>query len=141
MRHCEACAVLLFLCLFPVVCLGQGGPPMITDDPGTPGDGNWEINTADIATFARTQSINQVPYFDINYGWGDRLQLKMEGGYTIFKSAGDSAESGPGPLLVGVKWRFMDQEKDGVLSISTYPQLSFHPGYSSKNPVIAAPGN
>jgi hypothetical protein len=22
----------------------QDGPPMITDDPGTPGDGHWEIN-------------------------------------------------------------------------------------------------
>ena len=26
--------------------LGQGGPPMITDDPGTPGNGKWEINLA-----------------------------------------------------------------------------------------------
>ena len=25
---------------------GQGGPPMITDDPGTPGPGKWEINLA-----------------------------------------------------------------------------------------------
>jgi hypothetical protein len=24
----------------------QGGPPMITDDPGTPGNGKWEINLA-----------------------------------------------------------------------------------------------
>jgi hypothetical protein len=57
------------------------------------------------------------------------------------KSAGNSAQSGVGPMLVGVKWRFIDQEKDGVLSISTYPQFSFHPGYSSKNPDIAASGN
>ncbi len=26
--------------------LGQGGPPMITDDPGTPGNGKWENNVA-----------------------------------------------------------------------------------------------
>ena len=25
-----------------------GGPPMVTDDPETPGDGNWEINIAAI---------------------------------------------------------------------------------------------
>jgi hypothetical protein len=25
---------------------GQGGPPMITDDPGTPGPGKFEINLA-----------------------------------------------------------------------------------------------
>jgi hypothetical protein len=24
----------------------QGGPPMITDDPGTPGNGKWENNFA-----------------------------------------------------------------------------------------------
>jgi hypothetical protein len=28
------------------VALGQGGPPMITDDPGTPGNGKWENNFA-----------------------------------------------------------------------------------------------
>src|SRR5215831_18405962 len=30
--------------------LAQGGPPMVTDDPGTPGDGHWEINIGSIAT-------------------------------------------------------------------------------------------
>ena len=28
------------------IARGQGGPPMITDDPGTPGDGKFEINLA-----------------------------------------------------------------------------------------------
>jgi hypothetical protein len=27
------------------VTFGQGGPPMITDDPGTPGNGKWENNS------------------------------------------------------------------------------------------------
>jgi hypothetical protein len=31
--------------------LAQGGPPMITDDPGTPGNGHFEINIA--ATLAQ----------------------------------------------------------------------------------------
>jgi len=26
--------------------LAQGGPPLLTDDPGTPGHRNWEINIA-----------------------------------------------------------------------------------------------
>src|SRR5438445_482716 len=30
--------------------LAQGGPPMVTDDPETPGDGHWEINIGAIAT-------------------------------------------------------------------------------------------
>ena len=28
------------------IAFGQGGPPMITDDPGTPGNGKWENNFA-----------------------------------------------------------------------------------------------
>ena len=26
--------------------LAQGGPPLVTDDPETPGDGHWEVNLA-----------------------------------------------------------------------------------------------
>src|SRR6266849_7689835 len=45
---------LLFLVILPALSLGlteraafaQGGPPMLTDDPGTPGNRHWEINTA-----------------------------------------------------------------------------------------------
>ena len=29
-----------------IAALAQGGPPFLTDDPGTPGDGRWEINLA-----------------------------------------------------------------------------------------------
>lgn len=122
-------------------CLGQGGPPMITDDPDTPGPKGWEINVADLANFSRTQRSDLVPYFDINYGVGDRIQLKVEGGYGLDQVYGQREQSGPGALLSGVKWRFWDQEKDGSLSISMYPQFSFHPSYTSQNTDIAPNGN
>jgi len=32
----------------PLLARAQGGPPMVTDDPDTPGDGHWEINLAAI---------------------------------------------------------------------------------------------
>jgi hypothetical protein len=131
----------ILLMFVPALGLGQGGPPMITDDPDTPGNRHWEINAADIATLARTQVLNFVPYLDINYGLGDRIQLKIEGGYGLERDLGSSVQSGPGPILTGVKWRFWDQEKDGGLSVSMYPQFSFHASYSSKNADIAAPGN
>jgi hypothetical protein len=114
---------------------------MITDDPDTPGDKNWEINAADIATMARTQVLNFVPYLDINYGLGDRVQLKIEGGYGLERDLGYRVQSGPGAILTGVKWRFWDQEKDGGLSVSMYPQFSFHPSYASKDADIAPTGN
>ena len=47
----------------------QGGPPLVTDDPDTPGDGHWEINLAAIANDAyrnpsvsvRTESSGTLP--------------------------------------------------------------------------------
>jgi hypothetical protein len=41
-------ASLALACLFADILTvhAQGGPPMITDDPGTPGNGQWEINVA-----------------------------------------------------------------------------------------------
>jgi hypothetical protein len=134
-------ATTLAILLLPAAGRAQGGPPMITDDPDTPGNKNWEINAADIAVMARTQVLNFVPYLDINYGLGDRIQLKIEGGYGLERDLGSRVQSGPGPILLGVKWRFWDQEKDGGLSISMYPQFSFHPTYASKDPDIAPAGN
>ncbi len=58
--------------------LAQGGPPLITDDPGTPGDGNWEINIAFTTKKRRTVRSYETPILDINYGLGDRIQLKYE---------------------------------------------------------------
>ncbi len=58
--------------------LAQGGPPLITDDPGTPGDGNWEINIAFTAEKRKTVRSYENPILDINYGLGDRIQLKYE---------------------------------------------------------------
>lgn len=107
----------------------QGGPPMITDDPDTPGDGNWEINMASEFERERGAWALAAPYFDINYGLGDTIQLKVEGpymtGYRDKKPAYNpfvdhgGVNSSPGDIRAGVKWRFYDTD---FLKISTYPQ-------------------
>ena len=51
---------------------------MLTDDPGTPGDGHWEINIATLSEHSGDTSTYALPLLDINYGVGDRLQLKFE---------------------------------------------------------------
>ena len=48
----------------------SGGPPMITDDPATPGDGHWEINMASLVNRTSPTSITQLPLIDVNYGLG-----------------------------------------------------------------------
>lgn len=114
----------------------QGGPPMLTDDPGTPGDKHWEINVA--STFTHTRSGDQslgLPLLDINYGVGEHLQLKYEGPWLVGRAAGDKATNGYGNPEIGVKWRFVDEEKSGV-DVSTYPQLSFNNAASSRRGLV-----
>ncbi len=56
---------------------GQGGPPMITDDPGTPGPNKWEINLA-VAWAHRPAEPLDLPAIDLNYGLGERIQLTLQ---------------------------------------------------------------
>ena len=56
----------------------QGGPPLLTDDPGTPGNRNWEINIASTHFRSPGEREIEAPLLDINYGLGDRIQLKYE---------------------------------------------------------------
>jgi len=44
--------------LAPLASWAQGGPPLVTDDPDTPGNGRWEINVAAIG--AHTPGLSQL---------------------------------------------------------------------------------
>lgn len=112
----------LLLALVPFAALGQGGPPLLTDDPGTPGPRRWEINVA--WTLDRTSHSRETgaPLVDANYGWGERIQLKIELPWIVLREEGAPTESGIGNPNLGVKWRFLDEESAGI-AMSTYPQL------------------
>jgi hypothetical protein len=124
-RRILACIILLFAGR----ARAQGGPPLVTDDPGTPGPGNWEVNVAATLDRASSSSFWETPLVDANYGWGERVQLKVEVPFTVLSDAGGTRGAVGNPLF-GVKWRFVDEEKAGV-AISTYPQLGFRLGSSS----------
>jgi len=131
----------IFLCIVtPLQTWAQGGPPLITDDPETPPDGHWEINIAEQSETTNIGTLIQVPYFDFNYGWGDRVQLKFETGGAIFTGLQNNFEAGWGAGLAGVKWRFVDDDSDGFF-ISTYPQLNFNYFLTSSNPVLTETGS
>lgn len=109
----------------------QGGPPLITEDPGTPGDGNWETNVAVTLEQTRKEREFAAPELDINYGYGDNVQLKLELPWVVIDDRGGHARSGLGNVELGVKWRFL--EGASGLAMSVYPQLAFSPGSSSKD--------
>jgi hypothetical protein len=105
---------------------GQGGPPLLTDDPGTPGNRNWEINFASMPIFNRLDRDTLAPLLDINYGLGDRIQLKYQIAYLWDSNNGGTFRGAPGNSLMGVKWRFYEQRREGGWNISTYPQLELN---------------
>ena len=119
--------------------LAQGGPPLVTDDPETPGDGHWEVNLA--ATGDRTSGRWQIamPDADINYGLGEHIQLKLDIPWNIVHESGESWKSGLGSSQVGIKWRFVDIEDSGF-SMSVYPQYTWNWQSSSVNRGITEPG-
>ena len=78
----------------PALARAQGGPPFLTNDPGTPGDANWEINLGSMQSFVRGASSYQVPQLDINLGLGDRIQLTYEIPYGLQTSAGEPSRLG-----------------------------------------------
>jgi hypothetical protein len=132
--------IFLTLLLFPLGTWAQGGPPLVTDDPETPGDGHWEINIAEQSETASSGTLIQAPYFDINYGWGDRIQLKFETGGEIFTGPQNNFEGGWGDGLAGVKWRFIDDQKNGFL-VSTYPQVNFRNFLTNLDPAFGNSNN
>ncbi|MFG6489995.1 hypothetical protein ACG04R_25185 [Roseateles sp. BYS78W] len=103
--------------------LAQGGPPMVTDDPDTPGAGKWEINLGAIASRTRGRRVLAAPDADINYGWGERIQLKADVPWVTARDDGQGSKAGLGAGNFGVKWRFVDEDDAGY-ALSTYPQYT-----------------
>ena len=142
----------VFVLLFSPAASAQGGPPFQTDDPETPGNRQWEINLALIGERTLSEGSYATPNIDINYGLGDRVQLKFELPLSIQERRSDSAyvTAGLGNSLIGVKWRFYqhgDVAQPGKLpkakvgfAMSVYPQLVLNNPTSSVTRGIAEPG-
>ena len=118
-----------WLIFWPALAFAQGGPPLVTDDPGTVEKGHWEINLAWTREHHPGETVSELPLVDINYGLSDHAHFKYE--VSWLRLAGDgSARAGVSDSSLGVKWRFWDEDRHGV-AVSTYPQLGFRTTGSS----------
>ena len=117
----------LGLCLMPShSASAQGGPPFRTDDPETPGNRHWEINVGFIGQRSSSSGQYQVPDFDVNYGLGERIQLKYEIPLAVEETRPSSTLDrvarpipgqvigGLGESLLGIKWRFYERHTGDV---------------------------
>jgi hypothetical protein len=103
---------------------------MITDDPGTPGNGKWEINLAVAFEHRPGETSYDLPAIDFNYGVGEHIQLTLQTAPVLLKRSGQGAIGGIGGTEAAVKWRFVDEELNGV-DISMFPRVIFHVTQSS----------
>jgi hypothetical protein len=119
------------LVLLPARVLAQGGPPLLTDDPDTPGPGYWEINVAALLEKNHFGRRGDLPRLDFNYGVGRRIQLKFEVPWVSARDVDEThTRSGLGDAVAGVKWRFLGQE-GMTIAWSIYPQVAFNTAHSS----------
>ena len=91
----------------------QGGPPLLTNDPGTPGNGNWEINIGVMPVLRHDANQYQLPQLDINFGLGNRIQLTYEAPYVVQTMPGHRQQTGWSNSFLGAKWRFYENNKSG----------------------------
>ncbi len=122
------------------VAHAQAGPPYITNDPGTPGNGNWEINLASMTTRSAGVTAWQIPQIDLNFGLGDRIQLTYEIPYVVQGSSDAPQASGWSNAYPGIKWRFFDQGAGGW-QMSIFPQFETAGSASAQGKGIAAEGS
>jgi hypothetical protein len=101
--------------------LAQAGPPFVTDDPEPPPPGGWEINVPFILERTAGNTEMNGPLFDFNYGLPN-VQLKLEFPVTIVHEDSSGTAAGAGDLLLGVKWRLLNDERS-QLQLGVYPQL------------------
>jgi hypothetical protein len=117
----------------------QGGPPMITDDPGTPGNGKWEINMAIGFEHRQDETSYDVPAIDLNYGVGEHVQLTLQTAPVLLKRSEHGPIGGLGGTEAAVKWRFLEQETNGF-DMSMFPRILFNVVQSSVRRGLAKDG-
>ena len=103
---------------------------MITDDPGTPGNGHWENNFSIAFEHQPNEWLIDAPGVDLNYGWGEHIQLTLQTSLTILKRSDHGAVAGIGGTEAAVKWRFLDEEHSGF-DMSMFPRIIFNVAQSS----------
>jgi hypothetical protein len=91
----------------------SAGVPFVTDDPGTPDKGHFEINVANQYTLNRDEQSASLPSVEVNYGLTDHLELHILVPLAFDHPRGGGSVAGLGDIELGVKYRFIDEDDDG----------------------------
>lgn len=86
-------------------CTAMAGPPYVTDDPEPTETGHWENYG-----FAQAEGPDRQAGLDINIGAAKDLQLSA---IIPLQSENSERSLGLGQIVLGAKYRFVHQDKDG----------------------------
>ena len=123
MRRSALLALAASMCAICFLPAKAGSPPLITDDPETPGAHGWEINITSSIESSRDGTLVEAPLFDINYGITDNDQFKIE--FAVLSNDRHNEEDhwGISDVNVGYKYRFLE-EKDFGWMVSIFLSAS-----------------
>jgi hypothetical protein len=134
--------VLMLLLTLPVSIPGpvMAGPPMLTGDTGTADVGHFEINLGARVENTETETKYELPAFQVNYGLTDHIELSFELPMVVLDEKGGHTKGGPGKVLFGFKWRFVD-DKACHPALAIAPAIEFEtPGSSSAQRGLVSEG-
>jgi hypothetical protein len=98
------------------------GPPFATDDPEPTDTGHWEDYLFSQAVRADHMTSGTALGLEVNYGAAPDLQTSITIPLNDAPDNNDRTQYGPGPVILGVKYRFIEEDDDGWR-----PQVSFYP--------------
>jgi hypothetical protein len=96
------------------------GPPYLTDDPAPTDTGHWEIYTFTAGEGQRS-TLDADAGFDLNYGPVKGVQLTATLPLSVSHDPLEGWRNGTGDIELGVKYRFLNDEKDGI-SAAIFPR-------------------
>jgi len=122
------------MCLLP--CLLPAGAwaahPLTTEDTGTQGEGNWQLEiNADRARARETNHSTLTANATLTRGLGDNIDVGLNLPWQQLQSGDDPRQTdrGPGDVSVFLKWRLYDQ---GKTSLALKPVLNIPTGDADK---------
>ena len=107
----------------------QEAPAVLTPEPQ-----HWSIALGGLYTERQGETAGWLPNVEVNYSATDRLQLHAMLPYAFDRLSGSSTNWGIGDFETGVRYRFVDDDPNGITpAIAVYPLVDFPTGDKNEN--------
>lgn len=103
------------------------GVPYVTDDPGTPAAGRFEINVVSLLTELHDDTTGAFSSLEVNYGITDHFQSHFFVPIGFDDASGSAVRVGTGDVELGFKYRFFDGDDLGGWNVGTAPSVIVPP--------------